>query len=74
MSLARITNAIFNDENSIISVSSFDKNNELFVGGPTIINSSGVLKRVFCNLNEEETSKLQHSIDVIKNAIDSIEL
>ena len=74
MSLVRITNAILNDENSIISVSSYDKNNDVYVGGPSIINRDGVVKRIYCNLNEEETIKLQNSIDIIKEAINSIEL
>lgn len=73
MSLVRITNAIFNDENSIISVSSYDKNNDIYVGGPSIINRNGIEKRIYFNLNEEETNQLQKSIDVIKEAINSIE-
>ena len=71
-SLVRITNAILDNENSIISISSYDKDNDLYVGGPTIINRDGVRERVYFNLNEEETSKLQKSIDVIKEAINSI--
>lgn len=71
-SLVRITNAILDNENSIISVSSYDKNNDVYVGGPTIINRDGVRERIYFNLNSEETSKLQNSIDVIKKAIQSI--
>lgn len=73
MSLARITSAILNDENSIISVSCFDKDNKLFVGGPAIINRNGIQKRIYFNLNEDETNHLQKSIDVIKDAIKSLE-
>ena len=72
MSLVRITNAILDNENSIIAVSSYDSNNDIYVGGPSIINRNGVEKRIYFNLNEEETSKLQASIDVIKKACDSI--
>ncbi len=73
MSLVRITNAILDDENSIIAVSSYDKTNNLFVGGPTIINRKGVKERIYFNLNEDETNHLQRSIDIIKDAIKSIE-
>lgn len=72
MSLVRITNAILDDENSIIAISSYDKNNNIFVGGPTIINRNGVKKRIYFNLNEDETNHLQKSIDIIKDAIKSI--
>lgn len=72
MALVRITNAILDNENSIIAVSSYDSNNDVFVGGPSIINKNGIVKRIYFNLNNEETDKLQHSIDVIKNAIQSI--
>ena len=73
MSLVRITNAILDDENSIIAVSSYDKNNNLFVGGPTIINRNGVKERIYFNLNEDETNHLQKSIDIIKEAIRSLD-
>ena len=73
MSLVRITNAILDDENSIISISSYSTPDDVFVGGPTIINRNGVKKRIYFNLNEDETNHLQKSIDIIKNAIKSIE-
>lgn len=72
ISLVRITNAILDDENSIIAVSSYDKNNDLFVGGPSIINRNGIEKRIYFNLNEDETNHLQKSIDIIKEAIRSL--
>lgn len=73
MSLVRITNAILGDENSIIAVSSYDRNNNLFIGGPTILNRNGVEKRIYFNLNEDEEAHLQKSIDIVKEAIDSLE-
>ena len=69
MCLVRITNAILNNENSIITVSTYDENNDVFVGMPAIINKTGIKGKIFVNLNEEETFKLQHSIDIIKQAI-----
>jgi L-lactate dehydrogenase len=73
MCLVRITNAILSDENSIITVSSYDKTNDIFVGGATIINKSGCKERMYIKLNEEETKKLEKSISIIKDAINSIE-
>ena len=69
MCLVRITNAILNDENSIITVSSYDEKNDVYVGGPTIINRIGIDKRIFVKLTKEEEKQLQNSIDTIKNNI-----
>ena len=73
MCLVRITNAILGDENSIITVSSYDKNNNIFMGIPSVINKDGVKERVYVNLNDEETKKLQNCVDIIKDAIEKIE-
>ena len=73
MCLVRITNAILGDENSIITVSSYDKTNDIFIGGATIINLDGCKERIYIKLNEEETKKMEKSISVIKDAIKSIE-
>lgn len=71
--LVKITNAILDDENSIITVSNYDKTNDVFFGVPVILNRSGVKERIFVELNEEETNKLQNSIDVIKEAINKVQ-
>lgn len=73
VSLVKITNAILNDENSILTISSYDNENEVFVGGPTIINKDGAKERLFVKLNEVETTKMNNSIKIIKNAINSLE-
>ena len=73
MCLVRITNAILGDEKTIMTVSGYDKDNDVFVGLPYIIDKTGIHDKVYITLNEEEKSKLQNSIDVIKEAINSIE-
>lgn len=73
MCLVRITNAILDDENTILTVSTYDKKNNVFVGLPTILNKKGVEEKIYVNLNEEETEKLKNSIQLIKEAIKSIE-
>ena len=42
------------------------------MGIPSVVNSEGVKQRIYVELTEEETKKLQHSVDVIKEAIESI--
>ena len=67
-----ITNAILGDENSIITVSTYDKENEVFIGLPTIVNKRGAKGRVFVDLTEEETEKLRYSIKVVKDAVEKV--
>ena len=72
MCLVSITNAILGDLNSIITVSTYDKDNDVYVGLPTILDKNGAKGRVFVDLTDEEEGKLQHSIDVIKEAIKKV--
>lgn len=72
MCLVRITNAILGDENSIITVSTYDKTNNIFISSPSIINRNGIRERVNIKLNEEEQEKLNHSIDIIKETIKKV--
>ena len=69
MCLVRITNAILGDEKSVMVVSNYDKTNNVFVGLPCVLGRLGVINKIYFNLNDEETKKLQNSIDVIKEAI-----
>lgn len=69
MSMVKITNSILSNENSILTVSSYDKNNDVFIGGPTIVNKNGAVERIYVKLTETETYKLQNSINTLKNAI-----
>ena len=73
MCLVRITNAILDNENTIITVSTYDKTNDVYVGLPTVLNAEGASKKIYVNLNEEETEKLSNSIHQIRKAIDSLE-
>lgn len=73
MCLVRITNAILGNENTIITVSTYDNENEIFIGMPSIINSNGVKDRINIELNNEEQNKLNKSINTIKEAIKSLD-
>ena len=80
MALNRLVRAILDDENSILTVSTYLENcydqNDIYIGVPAIINSSGVRELVNLDLNEEEQEKLNHSCNLIremrKKSIDKI--
>lgn len=72
MCLVRITNAILGDENVILSVSAYDKENEIYISTPAIINKHGVKEKIFVPFNQEETNKITNSINVIKDAINNL--
>ena len=73
MCLARITNAILNNENTIITVSSYDEKDDIYFSTPTVINKDGAVKKMEVDLNRTEQEKLDNSINVIKEAIKRIE-
>lgn len=81
MALNRLVRAILDNENSILTVSTYLKDGEygqddIYIGVPAIINSKGVRELITLDLNEEEQSKLNHSCELIKdmrkNSIDKI--
>jgi len=72
MCLVRITNAILGDEKTILVVSNYDEEHDAFVGLPAVICRKGISKKIHFTLTSAEENKLQHSIDVIKKAIQSL--
>ncbi len=72
MCLVRITNAIIEDKNIILPVSSWDEKNEICISTPAIVNKHGVKEKIFIPLNEKETKLIINSISVIKTAIEKI--
>lgn len=74
MCLVKITNAIIEDKNSILPVSSWDKNNNICISTPAIVGKDGVKDKIFVPLNQEEEEKLKNSIKTIKDAINSLDL
>ena len=65
MSLVRITKAIFDDENSVLTVSVLTTGqygiHGVYLGLPAIINRNGVRSILNLRLSEEEVAKLQQS-------------
>lgn len=71
MALSRILKAILDNDNSIITVSTYLKDGEygqddIYIGVPAIINSDGVKELLKLELNEEEQEKLNNSCKIIK--------
>lgn len=72
MCLVRITEAILGDENLVLSVSAYDKENNIYISTPAIINKNGVKDKIYIPLTEEEKDKIKYSIKCIKDAINSL--
>lgn len=72
MCLVRITEAILGDENLVLSVSSYDKENNIYISTPAIINKDGVKDKIYIPLTDEEKEKIKYSIKCIKDAINSL--
>ncbi|WP_307343860.1 L-lactate dehydrogenase [Metabacillus malikii] len=73
MGLVRLTKAILNNENSILTVSSYLDGeygaNNVYIGVPAIVNREGIKRVIELNLNEEEKNKFQHSVTVLKETM-----
>ena len=80
MALNRLVKAILNDENSILTVSTY-QNNEygqegIYIGVPAIINKNGVKDILKLKLNKKDQEMFNHSCEImkenIKNGIDEV--
>ena len=67
--LVKITNAILGDENTIITISCYNEDNDIFISQPAIINKDGVREKIKLHLNENEKQLFTKSIDIIKNEL-----
>jgi len=72
MAMVRITNAILGNENTILALSIYDEENDVYIGMPAIVNENGAQRKVPFKLTEEEKEKLQKSINIIKESIKSL--
>lgn len=73
MALNRLVKAVLNDENAILTVSTYQNgeyNQEgLYIGVPAIINKNGVKEILQLKLNDEDQAKFDHSCNIIKENI-----
>lgn len=79
MSLNRLVRAVLDNENSVLTVSTYLENgkygqDDVYIGVPAIINENGVRELLELDLNEQEQEKLDNSCKIIKQMRkDSIE-
>ena len=72
MGLNRIVRVVLDNENSILTVSTYLKDGEygqddIYIGVPAIVNSNGVRELLTLNLNDDEQKKLDESCKIIKD-------
>lgn len=76
MSLVRITKAILNNENSILTVSNYLNgeygHKDVYVGVPSVINRSGIREVIELHLNEKEKEQFDHSVNVLKETMKTV--
>ena len=71
--LNRLVKAVLNDENSILTVSTY-QNNEygqegIYIGVPAIINKNGVKDILQLKLNKKDQELFNHSCEIMKETI-----
>ena len=74
MALNRLVKAILNDENAILTISTY-QNNEygqegMYIGVPAILNKDGVKEILELKLNDEDQQKFNHSCEIMKENIE----
>ena len=78
MAIVRIVNAIFQNENSVLTVSSKMNGeyglNDVFIGNPCIINRNGVRSLLELSLQRDEFSKLRDSATVLNECYAQLDL
>ena len=77
MALARITRAIFGDENSVLTVSTMLDGQygqtDVYAGVPTIVNRNGAQGVISLSLTREELLKFQNSCELLREVYASID-
>ena len=71
MSLSKLVKSVLDNDNSILTVSTYLKDGEygqddIYIGVPAIINKNGVRELLKLELTQEEQEKLNQSVKVLK--------
>lgn len=78
VALTKIVKAILNDENEIMTLSSYQRgeyNQEgLYIGVPTIIGANGVKEILELKLTDEDQAKFDNSCNILRDIIKEIEM
>ncbi len=76
MAMTRITRAILNDENSVLTVSAMLRGEygqtDVFAGVPCIINRNGIQRVLELSLNQEEREKMDRSCRILRDSYDQM--
>ncbi|SER80440.1 L-lactate dehydrogenase [Gracilibacillus ureilyticus] len=74
LGLVRLTRAILNNENAIVTVSAYLDGqyglDDIYIGVPAILNENGVREIIELNLNDLEKDQLRNSADLLKEMVD----
>ncbi|MHA2281128.1 MAG: L-lactate dehydrogenase [Promethearchaeota archaeon] len=78
LSLVRITQALINNENSILPVSCFIDDyigiNDVYLSLPAVLNNEGIRDVLKLDLNKEEQENLRHSAQTLKDVLKAVGL
>ena len=78
MALTRITQAILENENCILTVSSYLDNkyghDDVYIAVPSIVNQNGVTQIIELPLEKEEKQKFDDSIKIMKENIAKLDI
>ncbi|NRD80755.1 L-lactate dehydrogenase [Bacillus sp. BRMEA1] len=73
MSLARLTKAILQNENAVLTVSAYLQGeygqDDIYIGVPAVVNRKGVREIVELDLDNKETEQFTHSVEVLKKTM-----
>ena len=75
MALNRLVKAVLNDENAILTVSTYLDHkygqDGVFIGVPAIINKNGVKELLELKLNKTDQEKFNHSCEIMKENLEN---
>ena len=76
LALVRITQAVINDENAVLPVSSLVDGylgiNDIYLSLPSVVNKNGIREVLKIELSKEEQEQFKHSAKTLKNVIANI--
>lgn len=76
MGLVRLTKAILQNENSVLTVSAYLDgeygHKDVYIGVPSVVNRKGVREIVQLDLDQEEAAKFSHSVGVLKETMNTV--
>jgi L-lactate dehydrogenase len=76
MGLVRLTKAILQNENSVLTVSAYLDgeygHNDIYIGVPAVVNRNGIRGIVELKLNEDESEKFSNSVNVLRKTMSPV--